>query len=32
MKRETFSVLINGQEIVFETGKSARQAGGAVIM
>lgn len=32
MKRETMSVLINGQEITFETGKIARQAGGAVII
>ena len=32
MKRETISVPINGQEIIFETGKIARQAGGAVIV
>ena len=32
MKRDTISVHINGQEIIFETGKVARQAGGAVIV
>jgi polyribonucleotide nucleotidyltransferase len=32
MQRDTLSVLINGQEIIFETGKIARQAGGAVII
>lgn len=32
MHRETMSVLINGQEIIFETGKIARQAGGAVVV
>lgn len=31
MQRETISVLINGQDITFETGKIARQAGGAVV-
>lgn len=32
MQRDTLSVLINGQEIIFETGKIARQAGGAVFV
>lgn len=32
MKRDTISVLINGKEITFETGKIARQAGGSVIV
>ncbi len=32
MQRETISVPINGQDIIFETGKIARQAGGAVIV
>lgn len=32
MKRETLSVTINDQEIIFETGKIARQAGGAVVV
>jgi polyribonucleotide nucleotidyltransferase len=32
MHRETISVNINGQEIIFETGKIARQAGGAVVV
>ena len=32
MQRDTISVHINGQEIIFETGKIARQAGGAVIV
>ena len=32
MKRDTISILINGQEITFETGKIARQAGGAVVV
>lgn len=32
MQRDTISVTINGQEIIFETGKIARQAGGAVIV
>jgi polyribonucleotide nucleotidyltransferase len=31
MQRDTISVRINGQDIIFETGKIARQAGGAVI-
>ncbi len=32
MQRDILSVNINGQEIIFETGKIARQAGGAVIV
>ncbi len=32
MQRDTISVLVGGQEIIFETGKVARQAGGAVIV
>lgn len=32
MQRDTISVLIGGQEITFETGKIARQAGGAVVV
>lgn len=32
MQRDLISVNINGQEIIFETGKIARQAGGAVIV
>lgn len=32
MQRETLSIHINGQEITFETGKIARQAGGAVVV
>lgn len=32
MQRDTISVRINGQDIIFETGKIARQAGGAVIV
>ena len=32
MKRETTSVEINGHTITFETGKIARQAGGAIIV
>lgn len=32
MKRDIISVLINGKEITFETGKIARQAGGSVIV
>ncbi len=30
MTRDTMSVMINGKEIIFETGKIARQANGAV--
>lgn len=32
MQRDTITVNIQGQEIIFETGKIARQAGGAVIV
>ncbi len=32
MQRETISVQVGAEEIVFETGKIARQAGGAVIV
>jgi len=32
MKSETLSMTIDGKEITFETGKVARQAGGAVIV
>lgn len=32
MKHETTSVRINGEDIIFETGKIARQAGGAVVV
>jgi polyribonucleotide nucleotidyltransferase len=32
MKRETISVKIDNQEIIFETGKIARQANGAVLV
>lgn len=32
MQRHTFTLNIHGQEISFETGKVARQAGGAVIV
>jgi polyribonucleotide nucleotidyltransferase len=32
MQRDTITVRINGQDIIFETGKIARQAGGAVIV
>lgn len=32
MQRQSTSVTINGQEITFETGKIARQAGGAVLV
>jgi len=32
MQRDTISILINQQEIIFETGKVARQAGGAVVV
>jgi len=32
MQRDIISVQINGQEITFETGKIARQAGGAVVV
>ncbi|CUI17019.1 Polyribonucleotide nucleotidyltransferase [Candidatus Protochlamydia naegleriophila] len=32
MQRETISVQVGAQEIVFETGKIARQAGGAVVV
>jgi polyribonucleotide nucleotidyltransferase len=32
MHRDTISVNIQGQEIIFETGKIARQAGGAVVV
>jgi len=32
MQRETITVDINGQNIIFETGKIARQAGGAVVV
>lgn len=32
MKRETTSVLVGEQEIIFETGKIARQANGAVLV
>lgn len=32
MQRDTISVHINGEDIIFETGKVARQAGGAVIV
>jgi polyribonucleotide nucleotidyltransferase len=32
MKRETISVTIGDQEIIFETGKIARQANGAVLV
>lgn len=31
MKRNTISVVIDGKEITFETGKIAKQAGGAVV-
>lgn len=31
MQRDTITINIQGQEIIFETGKVARQAGGAVI-
>jgi polyribonucleotide nucleotidyltransferase len=32
MERHTISVLVNGQEMIFETGKVARQANGSVIL
>lgn len=32
MKRETISVIIDDQEIIFETGKIARQANGSVLV
>ena len=32
MQRETISVLVGSQEIIFETGKIARQAAGAVVL
>jgi polyribonucleotide nucleotidyltransferase len=32
MQRDIISVNINGQEMIFETGKIARQAGGAVVV
>ena len=32
LKRETFTINIEGKEITFETGKIARQAGGAVVV
>lgn len=32
MQRETISVPVGAQEIIFETGKIARQAGGAVVV
>lgn len=32
MKRDIFSVNIQGKELIFETGKIARQAGGAVVV
>lgn len=32
MQRDSITVQINGQEIIFETGKIARQAGGAVVV
>lgn len=32
MKKETISVIVGDQEIIFETGKIARQANGAVII
>ena len=32
MKREVIKVTIGGQDIIFETGKIARQANGAVLV
>lgn len=32
MQRDTITVNINGQDLIFETGKIARQAGGAVVV
>lgn len=32
MQRDTITIRINGQDLIFETGKIARQAGGAVIV
>ena len=32
LKRETLAVMVDGKEILFETGKIARQAGGAVLV
>lgn len=32
MQRDTISVTVDGKEIIFETGKIARQAGGAVLV
>lgn len=32
LERKTFSVVVGGKEIIFETGKIGRQAGGAVLV